>query len=397
IMLTKLTARSSPSPGSAHARGGPGPPRRALRTSLGTLTLAFLAGSLLAPSSARILDENGPSKGHTLHLQYEAGGARWLESDNQELVHFVCEPGTPYVVSLDRQSLVEAGVAPETIPAFLEALREAVADWRAVLRCDRIRAELDSPWADTLVSFVPIDTPGTLAVGTRAEHIQLNASRSWFPGSKRRTKYGDHGRSVSFYWVVAHELGHVWGLAHSESPDSLMYPRQCEGCRWSSFEQAAGNLIHAAGLVPDWSRPYYANRFFVKTPLAVIPRLLTGELPDEPLWSAVAEQCQGELCTSTPGQEPGLSGGLTPEPIPRSSLLGPASLLGSRSLDLGHLRASRMSATPCPTRSVPLPPGPAPGLASQVPADMAALAPRSATAQEELRAPALLATDLSDF
>lgn len=164
---------------------------------------------------------------------------------------------------------------------------------------------------------------------------------------------------MSFYWVVAHELGHVWGLAHSDSPRSLMYPTQCATCRWSSFEQAAGNLIHAAGLVPDWSRPHYANRFFVKTPRGVIPRLLTGELPDEPLWSSLAEHCAGESCTSTGA--PALTEPPSEEdPVPRSSLIGLEALRQLRKADLLALGGpARLGQAERPLRSVP---GKAPSL-----------------------------------
>lgn len=359
------------------------------------MALALLAGALLPPSSAHTAQDPRPPEGHRRSAQLEAGGSRWLESTNLEVVHFVCEPGTPYVVSLDRASLLGAGIAPDGLPAFAEALRQAVADWRAVLRCERIRADVDNPDADTRIFFAPIDTPGTLAVGTRAEHIVLNSGRAWFPGSSRRSKYAAGGRAVSFYWVVAHELGHVWGLAHSDNPESLMYPTQCDRCRWSSFEQAAGNLIHAAGLVPDWSRPYYANRFFVKTPLAVIPRLLTGELPDEPLWSAVAERCQGERCTSTLEPEPALPEGL--EPIPRSSLVGLQPLRGLRPVDLRHLGVSRLSQTPFPAPSVPGP-EPAPPTRGAPPgAPLVSLAPRLAPPWEEWRAAAATPSLLSDF
>jgi hypothetical protein len=253
----------------------------------------LLPSARITPSVARTA-----RKHHDTAQQYRAGGTRWLDSRADEVVHFICQGGAPYTISLDTASLREARIASAEHPRFLGALREAVADWSALMGCHRFRVELDSAYPNTRIYFTRIDAPGTLATATRAGDITLNVRRQWFPGSKRHGNYGPEHRSVSFYWVVAHELGHVWGLAHADSPESLMYPSQCHTCRWSSFEQAAGNVIRASSQTPGWSRLHYANRFFAKTPRTVVPRLLKGDLPDTPTLAETPDGCEPQTCAS---------------------------------------------------------------------------------------------------
>jgi len=247
--------------------------------------------------------------------QYLAGGTRWLDSRHDEVVHFICQGGAPYTISLDSRTLIHARIPRADHRRFVDALREAVRDWSALMGCNRLRVELDSPYPNTRIYFTPIESPGTLATATRAGDITLNVRRDWFPGSKRHGNYGPNHRMVSFYWVVAHELGHVWGLAHSSRPDALMYPSQCHTCRWSSFEQAAGNVIQASSRAPAWSRPHYANRFFAKTPRSVVDRLLTGDLPEEPALANAADECETQTCDSQPSTRntPPVDGCGTPE------------------------------------------------------------------------------------
>ncbi len=255
--------------------------------------------------------------------QYLAGGARWLESRQGEVVHFICQGGPAYRISLDSASLRRAQVPPGDQPRFLGALRSAVAYWSSLMGCHRFQVELDLPYPNTRIHFVPIRAPGTLATATRAGDIILNVDRSWFPGSERHGNYGPN-HQVSFYWVVAHELGHVWGLAHSRRSDSLMYPSQCHTCRWSSFEQAAGNVIRVSSEAPSWSRPHYANRFFAKTPRSVVDRLLSGDLPAETVAMDPAGRCEVRGCTSDPAtpDAPGVEGCKEPELAGEAALTG---------------------------------------------------------------------------
>ncbi len=340
------------------------PARRTLRLGALLKALALLSITALLLAEASPFPDR-PSPGHPADSntvkQYRAGGARWLDSNHQELVHFFCHPGTPYRISLNSVGLLSAGIDPAEQTAYLEALREAARDWSERMRCPWIRVDLDGVDPHTRVVLAFIDTPGTLAVATRAGDITLNAGRDWFPGSKKQGNYGEHGRRVSFYWVVAHELGHVWGLAHSDSPDSLMNASQCETCRWSSFEQAAANVIHATSLMPSWSRPHYSSRFFARTPVEVIEPLLTGELPDEVrLAQQLPSHCEPEMCVSmslpalAPARPPGCE---TADPYPTSALFGwPALNEVSRSLrELAHQRVD--PAPDPPPRRTPKRPG----------------------------------------
>jgi hypothetical protein len=274
--------------------------RGCLAISLKGLVCVALFAQIVPTTSSAPLDTRKSRHSSDVVQQYLAGGTRWLDSRHDEVVHFICQRGAPYIISLDTASLRSARVPPAEHPRYLGALREAVHDWSALMGCNRFRVELDSPYPNTRISFTRIDAPGTLATATRAGDITLNVRRDWFPGSKRHGNYGPHRRLVSFYWVVAHELGHVWGLAHSTSPDALMYPTQCSTCRWSSFEQAAGNVIRASSRAPAWSRPHYANRFFAKTPRSVVGRLLKGDLPEEPSLAAAADDSESQTCASDP-------------------------------------------------------------------------------------------------
>lgn len=379
MKMTDRTTGSGSPPGFSPQRAGRPPPLGRLSAWARRATLLLVAACLLPSSPLLLRNHESPTRGEEEAVQLRAGGARWLESHNHEVVHFVCEPGAPYTVSLVGASLSMAGIPRDEHGAYLEALREAVNDWREILRCPRIRAEMDSPYAETQVAFTPISTSSTLAMGTRAQHIVLNATRAWFPGNKRQGTFSGGERAVSFYWVVAHELGHVWGLAHSDSPDSLMYPSQCETCRWSSFEQAAGNLIHAASLVPDWSRPHWTNRFFVKTPIAVVERLLTGELPDEPLWSSPEDHCVEEGGAGSYDGHLGPTACGSYDVTPRSSLKGAGAVRHLRPTDLRHRRAQVADAPLTPPMDAP---EPAPSLpdSAELPGDLPpALPPRWAT------------------
>ncbi|MFH2009515.1 MAG: matrixin family metalloprotease [bacterium] len=306
MLTTKTTPPGRPTQAAAEPR------ERPRKRSVG---VALLQGLLCVAITAQLVTTSQPSpKRHAVSKQraddprqYVAGGTRWLDSRHQEVVHFICQGGTPYIISLDSASLRRAGAPKSTHPRFLEALREAVQDWAELISCDRFRVELDSPYPNTRIAWTGIDAPGTLATATRAGDISLNVHRAWFPGSKKHGNYSSKRRLVSFYWVVAHELGHVWGLAHSDRPDALMYPTQCSTCRWSSFEQAAGNVIRAASRSPRWSRPHYANRSFAKTPINVIGQLLSGDLPDDIELTPLADSCESATCESDirrPGQDP---------------------------------------------------------------------------------------------
>jgi len=299
-MLTpKMMQYGPPAEAAAKPRGHPRARRFVVASLKGLLCLALFAPLTgvrnLDPSQTR---KSSQTQG--LSQQYQAGGTRWLHSRLDEVVHFICQGGDPYIISLDSASLREARVATVDHPRFLESLRAAVSDWSDLMGCNRFRVEMDSPYPNTRIYFTPIETPGTLATATRAGDVTLNVRRDWFPGSKRHGNYGPNHRLVSFYWVVAHELGHVWGLAHSTSPDALMYPSQCRTCRWSSFEQAAGNVIRASSQTPAWSRPHYANRFFAKTPRSVVEQLLKGDLPEERAGIAAAQTCESQTCSAAP-------------------------------------------------------------------------------------------------
>jgi hypothetical protein len=341
--------------------------RRTLRLGALLKALSLLSvAALLLPEATPFPNRPSPERpadSNTVE-QYRAGGARWLDSNHQEVVHFFCHPGTPYRISLNSVGLLSAGIDPAEQTAYLEALREAARDWSDRMRCPWIRVELDGVDPNTRVVLAFIDRPGTLAVATRAGDITLNAGRDWFPGSKRQGNYDEHGRRVSFYWVIAHELGHVWGLAHSESPDSLMNASQCDTCRWSSFEQAAANVIHATSLMPSWSRPHYSSRFFARTPIEAIAPLLTGELPDEVRTAQrTRSHCEPEMCTSmhlpalAPNRHPDCE---TADPYPTSALFGwPALAEVGRSLrELAHRRV--VPAPDPPPRRTPRRPGHSP-------------------------------------
>ncbi len=323
-MLTTSPTHSGAPTGAAPQDGG-SPRRRRPRAAL-LKAVACVALTALIQPVAR--PDASPAPAKSMHTdgveQYEAGGTRWLDSRHQELVHFVCHPGMPYVISLNSVSLLSAGVLLEDQGAYLEALREAARDWSGRMRCPWIQVEMDHPDPDTRVLFAYIDRPGTLAVATRAGDITLNAGRAWFPGSKRQGNYTSQRHQVSFYWVAAHELGHVWGIAHSDNPLSLMHPTQCATCRWSSFEQAAANVMYAASVEGDWSRPYYTSRFFVRTPVAAIEPLLTGDLPDDVLIEESAS-CELGMCVSQergPDARPLPPECEPPEVLPTSSLVG---------------------------------------------------------------------------
>lgn len=321
-MLTRTTQLGPPAETAAKPSGGRRLRRRSAATFKSLLCLALFAH--LLPSSSQ--SPATPRKAHQItnqSYQYQAGGTRWLDSRHDEVVHFICQGGAPYTISLDSASLRDARVPTADHQRFLDALREAVRDWSALMGCHRFRVELDSPYPNTRIYFTPIDAPGTLATATRAGDITLNQRRDWFSGSKRHGNYGPHNRLVSFYWVVAHELGHVWGLAHASSPDSLMYPSQCRTCRWSSFEQAAGNVIRASSQAPAWSRPHYANSFFAKTPRAVVGRLLKGDLPTEPALADSANDCESQTCTNPAALDrPPQDGCSPPEVTGAAALMG---------------------------------------------------------------------------
>jgi len=323
-MLTRRTTQLGPPAETAAKTGGRSRTRRPVTTLIkGLLCIAMFAQVAGAPSLAPLQARNSRNHGN-LSQEYVAGGTRWLDSRHDEVVHFICQGGAPYIISLDTASLREARVTNADHQRFLAALREAVDDWSALMGCNRFRVELDSPYPNTRIHFTPIDTPGTLATATRAGDITLNVRRDWFPGSKRHGNYGPNHRLVSFYWVVAHELGHVWGLAHSTSPDALMYPSQCRTCRWSSFEQAAGNVIRASSRAPAWSRLHYANRFFAKTPRSVVGRLLKGDLPEEPSLADAADDCDPQTCAS----DPTTPGTLHPDGCATPEVPGEAALTG---------------------------------------------------------------------
>lgn len=314
-MLTLQTSQLGPPAETPAKPGGQSRSRRLGAASLKSLLCLALFVQLAGGPNLTPQQTRKSRKPSDETQQYLAGGTRWLDSRHDEVVHFICQGGDPYTISLDSASLSGARIPRADHRRYLSALREAVADWSALMGCNRLRAELDIPYPNTRIYFVPINSPGTLATATRAGDITLNVRRDWFPGTKRHGNYGPNHRLVSFYWVVAHELGHVWGLAHSTRPDALMYPSQCRTCRWSSFEQAAGNVIRASSLAPAWSRPHYANRFFAKTPRSVVGRLLTGDLPEEPSLTEAADDCDRHTCTAEPPtpDEPQLDGCGTPQ------------------------------------------------------------------------------------
>lgn len=246
--------------------------------------------------------------------RYVVGGTRWMPSSNHEIIHFICRPHHNYVIGLSSRGLGgRSGSDAETQRAYLHALEEAVRDWAERMECPTLRVEMDPPYPDVQVRFGTITGLHTLAVATRAGDITLRSDRGWFPGSERKSRYLGGGSRVSFYWVVAHELGHVFGIGHSDSPGSLMYPTQCPTCRWSSFEQAAANVIHATSLVPAWSRRLSRSRFFVRTPVSVVPSLLSGTLPDEAL--ALLDPAAPEnTCRARKAKPDDARGGFSPDP-----------------------------------------------------------------------------------
>jgi Matrixin len=351
--------------------------RRFVATSLKGLLCILLFAQLAETSSFEAPKTNTSPKRSSHAQQYVAGGTRWLDSRHDEVVHFICQGGAPYTISLDSASLREARVATADHPRFLGALRAAVSDWSALMGCNRFRVEMDSPYPNTRIYFTPIETPGTLATATRAGDVTLNVRRDWFPGSKRHGNYGPSHRMVSFYWVVAHELGHVWGLAHSTSPDALMYPSQCRTCRWSSFEQAAGNVIRASSSTPAWSRPHYANRFFAKTPRSVVGRLLKGDLPEETSRAGAPSTCESQTCAADPTSRdtPPSDGCGVNESPHEVALLGwlPFRLPGA--LEQGRSSRLERPVTGSPVhrrsqdRDLPKPPGPGELVAVLVPFD----------------------------
>lgn len=323
-MLTTEKTQLGPPAETAAKHGGRPRTRRRGAAFLKSLLCVTLFATLASEPSLALQQTRKSRKHSGLAQQYVAGGTRWLDSRQDEVVHFICQGGAPYTISLDSASLREARIPPADHARFLGALRMAVNDWSALIGCNRFRVELDSPYPNTRINFTPIDAPGTLATATRAGDITLNVRRDWFPGSKRHGNYGPNHHLVSFYWVVAHELGHVWGLAHSTSTDALMYPSQCHTCRWSSFEQAAGNVIRASSRAPAWSRPHYANRFFAKTPRSVVVRLLKGDLPEDASLADTAGDCESQTCAPDPSARgtPELDGCGTPEIPGEAALMG---------------------------------------------------------------------------
>ncbi len=345
-MLTNHTSQLGPPTRVADTNRAPPRPRHLIAKSLKGLIWIALFAQLFPSSNASATRTAATKKHHDKPQQYLAGGTRWLDSRHDEVVHFICQGGPVYNISLDSRSLRAARIPTADHPRFLGALKAAVSDWAELMGCNRFRVELDMPYPNTRVHFVPIDAPGTLATATRAGDITLNVKRDWFPGSKRHGNYGPKHRLVSFYWVVAHELGHVWGLAHSDRPDALMYPSQCRTCRWSSFEQAAGNVIRASSQTPDWSRPHYANRFFAKTPRTVVGRLLKGDLPSEAALADAAGSCELQTCASDPTtpDAPVQDGCGAPEVTGEAALMGwqlfrqPFALADRRTPQMQHQR-----------------------------------------------------------
>jgi Matrixin len=307
-MLTCPTKTFAPSADTAATKRAAHRTRHQFAQSLkGLITVALFAQ--LVPTSVAASASNRSATKPSHHAQrYWAGGARWLGSRHHEVVHFICLGGSPYTISLDSTSMRQARIPEAEHPRFLEALRAAVTDWSVLMGCNRFRVDLDIADPNTRVHFAPIEAANTLATANRAGDMTLNVWREWFPGSERRGNYGPNRRQVSFYWVVAHELGHVWGLAHSNRRDALMYPTQCRTCRWSSYEQAAANVIRAASEVPAFSRPHDASRFFAKTPQAVVGRLLKGDLPNETDSMDETGHCGPQICT------PNASATTAPEP-----------------------------------------------------------------------------------
>lgn len=204
---------------------------------------------------------------------YDVGGVSWLGSCKNEIVHFICPVHRRYVVSLDSKSLTKAGIAKAQHHLYLKALRQAIFDWGKLMACRQFEVVLDHPYPDTNIAFKKIKYPGVLAYAYRAGNITFDAKRRWYPGSRSQGHWGP-GHVYSFYWVVAHEMGHVWGMGHSDDIRSIMYPSQAAEGRWSWYERSATRIMYLVRWYSRRSRAFRVKRFFVKSPIDEVRRLL---------------------------------------------------------------------------------------------------------------------------
>jgi hypothetical protein len=288
-----------------------------------------------------------------------------MESTQNELVHFVCRPGAAYVISLDTRSLAQAGIPKTDRWQYVQALSQATRDWSEVLGCRNLTVELDHPNPGTTVRFAALANDRTLAVATRAGDVVVNARRRWFAGS-RDLAPGNRQQAVSFYWVTAHELGHVWGLSHTDRPGALMQGTLAAGTDWSGFERAAGNLIRLASAHPWWSRPHETSRSFVRTPLSIVDSLLREDLHEVETLAAEGE-CRSGPDPYRASEEEGCDGDEQPATA-AMTVFDP--LVVPEAAEAAPREEPRIEAVATPRRSdepVPSPPAPRSALSLGLP------------------------------
>ncbi len=163
--------------------------------------------------------------------------------------------------------------------AFRAAVAEALASWAAV--CGLTFAESAATQADILIATGPIDGPqGVLAWSelppARPVHQRYDTAERWVTAA---------GQGIRLPTVVAHELGHAFGLDHDDPRSgSLMAPTYSDAIvRPQPRDVARIQALYGKPTTPPMPPPGTPVEALV---LRLFPNLKVCELP--PGWTGRA-------------------------------------------------------------------------------------------------------------